>query len=215
MKQSHKIAVLGGGGKTGQYLVNQLLDHGFELKLLLRKPLEFPIQNPLIEIVEGDALDAGAIETLLDGCDALISTVGQRKGEPLVASHATRNIIEAVAKRPDDAENFRYILLAGLNVDTPFDKKGDETQKATDWMKATFPDIHADRQKSYELLLASHVSWTMVRVPFIEFVESQGNIKVSLEDSPGTKISAADIAAFLVSQLTDDAYIRKAPFIAN
>ncbi|SKB99670.1 NAD(P)-dependent oxidoreductase [Dyadobacter psychrophilus] len=215
MNQIHKIAVLGGGGRTGLRLVNQLLDQGFQLKLLLRKPEDFKIQNPLIEIVKGDALDADVVEHLLEGCDAVISTVGQRKGEPLVASQATTNIINAVARRKNDSENFRYILLAGLNVDTPFDKKGIETQKATDWMKATFPDIHADRQKSYALLLASEVSWTMVRVPFIEFVETKGEIKINLADSPGSKISAADIAYFLIAQLTDETYVRKAPFISN
>ena len=215
MNQIHKIAVLGGGGRTGFYLVNQLLDQGFQLKLLLRNPGHFKIQNTNIEIVKGDALDGDVVERVLEGCDAVISTVGQRKGEPLVAGQATMNMINAIAKHQNNAENFRYILLAGLNVDTPFDKKGIETQKATDWMKATFPDIHADRQKSYALLSASNVSWTMVRVPFIEFVETKGEIKVGLEDSPGNKISAADIAAFMIRQLTDNAYVRKAPFISN
>ena len=208
MKEIHKIAVLGGGGRTGYYLVNQLLEQGFQLKLLLRKPATVQIQNPLVEVVKGDAIDAEIVERLLEGCDAVISTVGQRKDEPLVASQATMNIINAVAKRQRNAESFRYILLAGLNVDTPFDKKGIETQKATDWMKATFPDIHADRQQSYALLAESSIAWTMVRVPFIEFVETKGEIKVGLKDSSGSKISAADIATFSIRQLTDSAYIR-------
>ena len=38
MEQKIKIAVLGGGGRTGKYLVTQLLSQGYHLKLLLRNP---------------------------------------------------------------------------------------------------------------------------------------------------------------------------------
>lgn len=109
----------------------------------------------------------------------------------------------------------RYILVAGLNVETPFDKKGPETMMATEWMKTNFPDIQTDRQHSYKILSESNADWTLVRVPYIEFTEERSQTGVSLEDSPGKKISAADIASFLIEQLNDETYNKKAPFIAN
>ncbi len=109
----------------------------------------------------------------------------------------------------------RFISLAGLNVDTLFDKKGKETILATEWMKTNFPEIHADRQKAYAILSASDVSWTLVRVPFIEFSESSEEFEVSLEDCPGNKIGAGNIADLLVAQLSDETFIRKAPFVAS
>ena len=48
-----KIAVLGGGGRTGKYLVNQLINSGFQLKVLLRHPEQFLIQSQQIGIVTG------------------------------------------------------------------------------------------------------------------------------------------------------------------
>ncbi|MCF2501714.1 NAD(P)-dependent oxidoreductase [Dyadobacter chenhuakuii] len=215
MKQIKKIAIIGGGGRTGQYIVNQLLEKGFYIRLLLRHPESFPLSNPHIEIIEGDVLDAEVVTSLVEDCEAVISTVGQRKGEPLVASVATENILRAIENQPSVSTSIRYILLAGLNIDTPFDRKSPDTQKATDWMKMTFPEIHADRQKSYLILQSSQVKWTLVRVPFIEFSEERSALKVSLEDCLGSKISAADIAGFMFVQLTDDTYIRKAPFIAG
>ena len=220
MKQKIKIAVIGGGGRTGKYLVSQLLNQGFYLKLLLRNPetfqQNFSIDNPLIEIIKGDVLDYHAVTLLIEGCDAIISTVGQRMNEPLVASQASINILNAIEEnRKKGFVTKRYILVAGLNVDTPFDKKSPETIMATEWMKSNFPEIHADRQKSYEVLSESNVDWTLVRVPYIEFSDERSETGVSLEDSPGKKISAADIAGFLVEQLNDETYIRKAPFIAN
>lgn len=211
MKNRIKVAVLGGGGRTGKYLVNQLLKEGFSIKILLRHPEDFTIQNPNIEIFRGDAVDPHSIELLLEGCDAVVSTIGQRMGEPLVASSATTNILKAMK----DFGITRYILLAGINIDTPFDKKSTKTTLATEYMKTNYPQIQEDRQKTYDLLVNSTVNWTLVRVPFIEFTDINSQIVIDLEDCGGDKINAGDIANFMVGQITDDKFSRKSPFISN
>ncbi|OXA81825.1 Putative NADH-flavin reductase [Flavobacterium aquidurense] len=210
MKNIHKVAVLGGGGRTGKYLVNQLLKQGFSIKLLLRNPENFTLQHSDIEVIKGDALDSYSITLLLKDCQAVLSTVGQRKDEPLVASVATSHILKVIK----DYEIQRYILLAGLNIDTPFDKKSPKTSMATDWMKTNFPIIQEDRQKAYDLLVASNVNWTQVRVPFIEFIDKNSEISVSLEDCLGEKISANDIAGFMITEMLESKYSRKSPFIS-
>lgn len=210
MKNIKKVAVLGGGGRTGNYLVNQLLKEGFSVKLLLRNPENFSIQSNQIEIIKGDAIDLESIVSLLKDCDAVLSTIGQRKDEPLVASAATQNILQVM-------NNYgiqRYILLAGLNIDTPFDKKSPKTQMATDWMKANFPIIQEDRQKAYDLLVESDVNWTQVRVPFIEFTNISTEISINLEDCLGDKIGAIDIAKFMIQDVKESKFSRKSPFIS-
>lgn len=210
MKQQ-KIAVLGGGGRTGKHLVNQLINKGFKLKVLLRHPEQFLIQSQQIEIVNGDATHPESVRQLVEGCDAIISVVGQRPGEPLVASRATQNLLDAM----NEFGIKRLISLAGLNVDAPSDRKGKETLLATEWMKTNYPEIHADRQKSYLLLEGSQLDWTLVRVPFIEFQEASGELAISLIDCPSGKINAGSLAVFLVDQLFDESYCRKAPFVAS
>ncbi|TPG36280.1 NAD(P)H-binding protein [Flavobacterium pectinovorum] len=211
MKNINKVAVLGGGGRTGNYLVNQLLKKGFSIKLLLRNPENFTIQSSQIEIIKGDALDLESIKLLLQDCEAVISTIGQRKEEPLVASLATQNILEVMY----DFQIERYVLLAGLNIDTPFDKKSTKTQMATDWMKTNFPIIQEDRQKAYDFLTASNVNWTQVRVPFIEFTDHKAEISVSVEDCLGERISAHDIARFMISEMIDSNFGKQSPFIST
>ena len=211
MKQQIKIAGLGGGGRTGKYLVTRLLNQGYSLKLLLRHPETFFLKHPSVEIMKGDAIDPEAIRTLLEGCQAVISTVGQRKDEPLVSSLATENILKAMAEYGIQ----RYLLVAGINIDTPFDKKGLETSMATEWMRTNFPVIHSDRQKTYSFLSESDVDWTLVRVPFIEFTDTVEEIEVSTVDCLGKRISAGCIAEFLTEQLMVDTYSKKSPFIAN
>ncbi|KQX11482.1 NAD(P)-dependent oxidoreductase [Flavobacterium sp. Root420] len=210
MKNINKVAVLGGGGRTGKFLVDQLLKQKFSIKLLLRNPESFTIQSSQIEIIQGDALDLNSIKLLLKDCQAILSTVGQRKDEPLVASLATSNILKVMK----DYGIERYILLAGLNIDTPFDKKSLKTMMATDWMKANFPIIQEDRQKAYDFLIASDVNWTQVRVPFIEFMDESTEISVNLEDCLGDKISANDIVNFMITEMLESKYSRESPFIS-
>ncbi|WP_369013230.1 NAD(P)-dependent oxidoreductase [Flavobacterium anhuiense] len=210
MKNISKVAVLGGGGRTGKYLVKQLLKNGFSVKLLLRNPDNFTIQNSKIEIIKGDALSEESVSLLLGDCQAVINTIGQRMGEPMVASQATKNVLNAM-----DAYGIqRYLLLAGLNIDTPFDKKSPKTIMATDWMKTNFPEIQKDRQFTYDLLSSSKIDWTQVRVPLIVFSDESNEISVNLEDCLGDKITALDISKFLVKEMVESNYIRQSPFIS-
>lgn len=205
------IAVLGGTGKAGQYLVKILLSRGFSSRLLLRTPGKFPITNPLIKSIQGDARDYAAVERLLTGCDVVVSMLGQPKGEPSIFSQATRNVIRGM-------ERFgirRYILITGLNVDVPGDSKNKKIREATNWMKAHYPETTADKQLEFELLASSDIDWTMIRLPWIDQTESRFPLHASVNDCPGEKVSATDLAWFVVEQLSSDEYVRKAPFIAN
>ncbi|CAM3651289.1 NAD(P)-dependent oxidoreductase [Flavobacterium chungbukense] len=211
MKNISKIAVLGGGGKTGNYLVKHLLKEGFHLKLLLRNPEKFHIENSNIEIIQGDALDFESIKALLKDCHAVLSTIGQRKDEPLVASQVTKQVMNVMNEYGID----RYVLIAGLNIDTRFDKKSPKTLMATDWMKSNFPLIQEDRQKAYKLLENSNVNWTQIRVPFIEFTDKSSEIVVNIEDCLGDKITAKDISKFMIKEMIESKYNRQSPFISN
>ncbi len=209
--KKHTIAILGTGGKTGKYLLDQLTQQGFALKLLIRNPALFEYKHPDIEIVRGDALDAEAIDAVTEGCEAVISLIGQRKGEPLVAAASTRLLIASLQKH----NIVRYVAVAGLTVSAPGDGKSIGTKIAALIMKAFFGSAVADKQAAYDALSQSNLQWTLVRVPYIVFTNVRSRIEVSLTDCPGGKVNSANLAAFIIAQLSDTSYYRKAPFIAN
>lgn len=213
MKQDIKIAVLGGTGKSGQYVVRALLQQNIPFKLLVRNRATLQVSSPLIEIIDGDATDYAAVSQLIEGCDAVLSTLGLGvpPSEPTLFLTATTNILRAM----EEKGVVRYILTTGLNVNAPFDRKGEKAIFATDWMYQNFPVSTANKQQEYEALAASKMDWTLVRLPQIELTEARHPIDTSLEDCPGDKISATDLASFLVGQLSDRTFIRKAPFLAN
>ncbi|MEO9892553.1 NAD(P)H-binding protein [Aurantibacter sp.] len=212
MNNTIKVAVIGGSGKSGRYLVQQLLKSGFELKALVRTKENFKINSPKIVIVYGDVRDYATIHSLINGCSIVISTLGGTPlSEPSVFSQATKNILRAMSELNLE----RYIVITGLNVDTKYDKKGSITQAGTDWMYANFPESTKDRQYEYELLEASSIDWTLVRLPLIIMTDEQQEVKISLEDCLGDSISSTDLADFLIEQIDSNLFIKKAPFIAN
>lgn len=213
MKSNIKVAVIGGTGKAGKYLIKQLISQGFQLKALIRNPENFIISNPLVEAVQGDAADYSAILELLKGCDAVISTLGLGipASEKNIFSTTTTNILRAIQHYNIN----RYIVITGLNVDTPLDNKSPKTKFATDWMHTNYPLTTRDKQLEYSILAESTVDWTLVRLPMIEQTDTECEIQINMEDCPGDAISATALAVFLIHQLSDDHYIQKSPFIAN
>lgn len=211
MKTNTIIAVIGGTGKSGKYLVQHLLDNNYSIKLLLRNPENFNLQNPLIEIVKGDARNYESINNLIKDCNVVISTLGQPVGEESIFSGATKNVIKAM----NIQNKKRYIVTTGLNVNTPFDNKNKKVKMATDWMYQNYPKTTTDKQKEYEFLTESNLYWTLVRLPLINLTDESFATETNLEDCKGENISATDLGKFLVSQIEDESFIKQSPFFYN
>ena len=213
MKNTSKIAVIGGTGKSGKYLVQQLLKGGYNLRLLVRNPEKSSSKNIQIEIVQGDVSNYTTVLNLIKGCNAIISTlgIGIPQSPPTIFSTATKNIIRAM----NELGVKRYIVITGLHVDTPADTKSAKVKFGTDWMYQNYPKSTADRQREFDILSKSKVEWTLVRLPMINLTPEQKRVMVSLKDCLGENISATDLADFLIGQLNDNTFLRKAPFIAN
>ncbi|UUC45183.1 NAD(P)-dependent oxidoreductase [Flavobacterium cerinum] len=206
-----KIAVIGGTGKSGKYLVQQLLQKGYSIRLLLRNPEHFEIKSPLIEIVKGDARDYESVFLALQNCDCVLSMLGQPKGESSIFSTATSHIIKAMQQLGLP----RYIVTTGLNVNTEIDSKSEKVQIATNWMYEHYPETTNDKQKEYEILSKSELNWTMVRLPLIRQTNDSFPYQTSLTDCSGDFISATDLADFVIREMQEGHFIKKAPFLYN
>jgi putative NADH-flavin reductase len=211
MKVIHKIAIIGGTGKAGKYLIDEMLRQEIPIRVLARNPDKVSQKSQLIEIVTGSVRNYNTVQRLLTGCSAVISTLGPSRAEPDTCSVAIGHLLRVMPQ----LKIRRYIEVAGLGIDTPNDKKGFRTRLIGWVIKAFFSEVANDRQKGYELLSNSSINWTIVRCPMIQLTESHRTLKVNLTDSPGNKVSAADLATFLVNQVYEELYVRKCPFVAS
>lgn len=63
---------------------------------------------------------------------------------------------------------------------------------------------------------ASDLDWTVVRVPMLTDEPQTGKIQVGyVGKGMGARISRADMADFILRQVNDNTYLRKAPAISN
>jgi putative NADH-flavin reductase len=211
MDHCNNIALIGGTGKAGSVLVKELIKRGFRVKMLTRKPDKIKCVHNRIKVVHGDAREYKAINELITGCDTVISTMGSARGEEPAFSQVTKNVLRVMQAQ----KLSRFIVLTGLTLDIPTDKKGFRTRVLSGLMRRSFPSIVADKQRGYDILAESGLDWTLVRVPLIDQKEQSGGMKTDLRDCPGRKIGVSDLASFLIQQIEDTTYFRKAPFVSN
>ncbi|MBN2663369.1 MAG: NAD(P)H-binding protein [Bacteroidales bacterium] len=211
MTNNLKIAIIGGTGKAGGYVVKQLLSDGFIIKILVRNSKSSSFKNENIEIIKGDVKNYNDVLTLFEGCSAVISTLGQDFNAKPMFNLATENIIRAMSV----LKIKRYIMIAGIAINHQNDAKNFKIKLTSNIMKFLFSGTINDKQKAFNLLSKSNLDWTVIRVPMIKLNNASEKISTNLTDCKGTKINATDLAKFIVNQINSNNYINKAPFVFN
>jgi putative NADH-flavin reductase len=202
-----KVVIFGATGSVGSEAVKQALEQGHTVTAFARDPAKFEIKHEDLRVVQGDVLDLSSVENAVQGQDAVICVLGAgRKGN--VRSAGTRNIISAMEKTGVR----RLICQSTLGV-------GDSRGNLNFWWKYIMFGLllrpaYADHVRQEEFVRASSLDWTIVRPAAFTDGERTGDYRHGFSPSDKTitaKISRADVADFLVKQLTDSTYIRKTP----
>ena len=97
-RQIRRVLVIGATGGTGQQLVQQALDRGWEVTALVRDPAKLQVTNPQLAVLKGDVLDYQSVAAAVRGQDAVISALGHRRlfVPSRVQSRGTANVIRAM-----------------------------------------------------------------------------------------------------------------------
>jgi nucleoside-diphosphate-sugar epimerase len=117
------VLIVGGTGSTGQQVVNQLLDLGHQVKIIVRSPekLSHTVCNhENASVIPGTVLDMSNSDLLLhiQGCDVLISCLGHTMswrgifGRPRrLVEESARRLCDAV-QATDQDHPIRFILMS-------------------------------------------------------------------------------------------------------
>jgi len=207
-----KIAVFGGTGKTGQHLVQQSLDGGHEVVMLARNPATFTIQNPNLTVLQGDILDTERVEATIQGVAAVMSVLGPRSNKPeFVISRGTDHILNAMKRHNVQ----RIIISAGAGVRDPLDKPKFIDHLFGFLLNLLSKNAVEDMKQVVAKVRHSDRDWSVIRVPMLTDQPSQGTLKIGYVGDITSRLSRADMAAFMLQQLDDDTYLKKAPAIRN
>jgi len=205
-----KVLIIGASGATGQILMHEALAQGHEVTALARDPSALASEDHRLRVLQGDALDASSVEAAVAGQDAVLSALGTRSARPTTLfSESTNNIISAMDKHGVR----RLVCITGIGAG---DSKG-HVGFLYDRVMLPFvvKNIYEDKTRQEEAIKQSDLEWVIVRPARLTDESAKGEYNVFLGGSYTAKtISRADVAAFMLAQLTDDTYVHKMPVIS-
>ena len=206
-----KVIIFGATGGTGSELVRQALDRGHAVTAFARDPASLGTRDGL-RVVAGDALDAAAVESALDGHDAVLCALGKPATSPgRLRSEGTGNIIRAMERsgprrliclstiglgetRSLMSPLYRYVLVPSL-------------------LRRTF----AEHARQEAVVRSSGLDWTIVRAGVLTDGPRTGRYSHGFPPSDRAReieISRADVADFIRGQIEESTYVRETPSLS-
>jgi putative NADH-flavin reductase len=208
-----KLAIFGATGRTGKPLVQRALEAGHEVVALVRTPAKLTLQNDKLTIIQGDAMNPNDVDKAVRGTEAVISVLGQSKESPHdMQTVATRNIIAAMEKYGIK----RLVSLTGAGVDAPQDKPKLANHMIKFALKTLSGQVLKDGENHARAIQNSQLDWVIVRGPMLNEGPYTGKYRVGwVGVNTGARISRADLADFMLKQVTDNTYLRQLPMISD
>ncbi|MGX1471668.1 UNVERIFIED_CONTAM: uncharacterized protein YbjT (DUF2867 family) [Streptomyces canus] len=201
-----KLLVLGATGATGRLVVDQALAAGHTVRALVRSPEKVDAQ-PGLDVVAGQATDAGDVTQAMAGVDAVISTLGGTGGT--VITDATRAVISGAAT----AGVTRFVELSSFAV-----LRERLSGPAKFMSRTAMGAMVKDKAAAEDALRASGLDYTLVHAVRLTNGPATGAAKPLPESVTlhmGDTISRADVAAWILTALTDTTTSRRSVAIAG
>lgn len=201
-----RVLVIGATGGTGRQLVRQALDLGHEVTAFVRKPAKLKIEHPNLRVVKGNVLDYASLESAMRGQNAVVSALGHKRFfyPTKILSKGTDNILRAMKSCGVP----RFICETSLGVGSAVGRLG--LMSTFFLVPLILPFYFWDRVRQEKLIEESDADWVIVRPCALTNSEPKG----SQRHGPNVgnfiltrRISRADVADFMLKQLTDDEYI--------
>ncbi|HEX4037834.1 MAG TPA: SDR family oxidoreductase [Acidobacteriaceae bacterium] len=207
------LVVFGASGGTGRELVRQGLAQGHTITVFVRNPAAFTGEDRL-RVVVGDARNAQAVAEAVPGQDAVLSALGGGLGDDTLLPEAMQHILAAMKQN-----GVRRLIVLGASGVWPGAAKrlSSGAQFFRRIVEATVLKKAFASQRAMQMLIqASDVDWTVVQPPRLVNAPGRGQYRVDAEALPagGTTIARADLARFMLAQLTSTEWLRKSPFLS-
>jgi len=203
------VLIFGATGETGCELVKQALSQGHSVTAFARSPEEMNVEHASLKVIEGDVTDAAAVTQAVQGQDAVLSALGSRslKRNPALVE-GVHNIVQAMEQH--NVQRIVYESALGVG----------DSRKQVSWLvrwiviPLVLRSAIADHEAKENIIQHSSLDWVIVRPAGLTNGPKTGEYKHGETIDYGFRISRADVANFMLNQLTDEAYLRKTPGIS-
>jgi putative NADH-flavin reductase len=211
------ITIFGASGAIGEILTNIALNNGDRVTAYVRRADSIKHLHENLQIVVGDLSNQPLVEEAISNADVVVSTLGpaldtsrKLKGTPIADGHAV--IIKAMKK----LNKKRFITLGTPTVHSKEDKKNISTILPGVMAKVLFPNGYQEMKKIEQLIKASSLDWTVVRIINPNVKHKKYEYDISLGDQPAKmSVSRENIAQFMYQVARENLYSNQMPIIFN
>ncbi|WP_436777862.1 NAD(P)-dependent oxidoreductase [Yinghuangia sp. YIM S09857] len=203
-----RVAVFGANGPTGRLLVAQAVDAGHEVVAVTRQPEGFPVRREGLEVAGADVLSAEAVDGVVTGCDAVLSTLGVPAGKKPIDTYSrgVANIVDAMKRHGVR----RLAVVSSSGVDPqPYSDGGFLFNRlllpyVTRVLGKTMYD---DMRRMEALVRDSGLDWTIVRPSGLYHLPAATEYTVVEGHADARFTARVDLAACMLALVDDDRYV--------
>ncbi|WP_298907946.1 NAD(P)-dependent oxidoreductase [uncultured Nostoc sp.] len=205
-----KILVIGAAGKTGRAVIEQAIAGGHQVTAFVHKADEYEVSD--VRVIEGDATDSATMDAAVLGQDAVLDTIGGKTPykETTLESSAANTIIAAMQRNGVHRLVVTSMLGEGESeANTPFYVR---------LLVSTFlRGADKDKAAMESAVESSGLDWVILRPAILTDDPAKGNIRVFDPETgeKAHKITRADLADFMLAQLSSNEYLHQTVTIAN
>jgi uncharacterized protein YbjT (DUF2867 family) len=207
------VLIVGATGGTGQQLVAQALARGHRVTALARH-LPSTVPGPGLTWVLGDVLDPPSLDRAMLGQAAVLSALGHKRwfGPSHILSHGTQNLMAAMERQGVR----RFVCETALGISDAWWQMG--LQYTLFIRPVILPFYFRDKARQEAVIRASSLDWTIVRPGVLTNGPQRACYRQGAHVGHWLRtvqISRADVAAFMLDQLTDPRHVRATVGIAD
>lgn len=199
-----RVAILGGTGGVGRWLMAIARENGDHVKILVRDRSKLPRDLGAIGVIEGDALDPRAVDTTISGTDVVFSALGSRGlGATTLYSRSAAYIVDAM--RRNGVTRVLAISSAGVEDDPNMNVFARRIV-----MPFVLKNVLRDMAAMERTFAESGLVYTIVRPGRLTDGPRTGLYRANDRFVPegGREISRADVADFMHRVVVDERTIR-------
>ncbi len=206
-----KILVFGASGATGSHLLSQALKQQHVVTAFVRSPSKLRLSHPNLNIVQGDVSHYQQVENAMTNQELVLSAIGAstpfKSDQKLIIG--IQNIVAAMTKQMVP----RIIYQSFLGVRENRKELGLMVNVI---MPVILKKAIVDHEAKEDIIVKSPLDWIIVRCPIL----TDGPLTAKYRSGEHIRsssviplISRADVADFMLKQMTDSTYLHKKPRI--
>ena len=206
-----KLLVIGATRGIGRSLVEQGLAEGHAVTVLVRDPGRLTADHERLNVIKGDIRDTAAVGRAVKDQEAVCITIGiaPTRKPVSVFSEGARNVVAAMT----DGQARLLVSVTGIGA-------GDSKNHGGFFYDRIFnplllKTIYEDKDRQEALVRASELEWIIVRPGFLTDGPLTGSYRAftELEGVRAGKISRADVAHFILTEIKARQYLFKTPLL--